>query len=78
MENHATEESKESLLSISLKLRGLAHLIESQRADIDPPDDLTDVHWGLGRLLTELSQAVGRFSRQIQEDEIQKSRRSPK
>ena len=68
------ENEEESLLSISLKLRGIAYLIESQRGDVDPPYDLIDVHWGVGRLLTDLSQAVGRFSRQAQDNELPKNR----
>ncbi len=59
------------LHAVSSKLRGLAYLIESQRGDLDPPVDLLTIHWGLGRLLTELSQTVEEVSRRLEVEEIE-------
>ena len=58
------------LHAVSSKLRGLAYLIESQRGDVDPPVDLLAIHWGLGMLLTELSQTVEEVSRQLEAEEM--------
>lgn len=54
----ARSEDWDRLLTVGLKLRALAYLIENQRADADPPKDLLDIHWGLGALLSELSQSA--------------------
>ena len=46
------------LRETSAKLRSIAYLVENHHDEVGEPRDISDIHWGLGLLLTELSGAV--------------------
>lgn len=51
----------DQLDAIGAKLRGIAHLIEIQRHH-DPPIDLDSINYGLGRILSEMSDELKRLA----------------
>lgn len=62
--------SSTSIRLLSAELRCIAYLIENFQDQVGQPFDIEDIYWGLGLILTEISQALKSISMQIEEDEI--------
>jgi hypothetical protein len=62
----------EKLRVLSLKLRGIGHLIEAQDPDYIRPDDIDSIQHGLSLLINEISGEIRQVSQEIEESEIKK------
>ena len=73
----SSKNSWQELESISAKLRGIGHLIESQRLS-EAPVDFEEVHWGIGLILNDLSAQIRFIWVSLDESEVAatKSRQS--
>jgi len=58
---------------IGAKLRGLGHLIETQRLH-DAPIDLNEVQWGIGAILSGLSDEIKAIWRELDYLEIEETK----
>jgi|SRR5579885_2119731 len=65
------EPSYTELYLISLRLRAIGHLVESQ-AITDPPTDFRDVQTGLGLILFEISLSLRDLSERIESQELRR------
>jgi hypothetical protein len=61
----------EELRLTSVKLRAIAHLIETQKDGDEGPLDIEEIRWGLGMILTEFSQTVRELSRSLEKKEME-------
>lgn len=63
----------EELRLLSIKLRSVGHLIETQDPEAATPDDMSEVVWGLGMILNDFSYKVRKTSRALEDAEIAKT-----
>lgn len=69
------EDSSTILRILSTKLRSIAYLIENHHDQVGDPLDIEEINWGLGMILTDLSQELKTVSIQIGKDEVLRSQR---
>ena len=75
MKSEIVEEPTTTLRLLSAKLRSLAYLIENHKDEVGEPFDISDIYWGIGLLLTEISLNIKTISIQIEEAEVRRSQR---
>ncbi len=73
MKNFDNDETHEyELRELSAKLRGIAFLIESFDENPGPPLDSKTIYWGLGMILSDMSNAILSVARKIGQKELRK------
>jgi hypothetical protein len=60
----------ERLSRLSAKLRALGYLFENLDPEVSKPEDVYEVHLGIGLLLNDLSVRASRMSGEIEKDEL--------
>ena len=73
-----TEDSETSIRLLSIKLRGIAYLIENFHDDAGEPFDIEDIFWGIGMVLSEISQNLKTISIQLGDEEAHRSKKKQK
>jgi hypothetical protein len=60
----------DQLRLLSIRLRSIGHLIETQDPDAPKPDDILEVNWGLSMLIYDLSSKVRKHARRLEMEEM--------
>jgi len=68
-------ETSVELRILSAKIRSVAYLIENHRDEVGEPLDRDDIYWGLGRILTDISEAVKQISIEAGRSELVRQRK---
>jgi hypothetical protein len=77
MKNFDDDDTYEfDLRELSAKLRGVAYLIESFDEEAGPPLDSKTIYWGIGMILTEISESVLKVAQSIGAKKIKKPKNS--
>lgn len=68
-------ESATLIRLIAGKVKALSYLIENRSDEVVEPLDVSEVHWGLGLLLEEISQELKSISIQLERSEMKRKNR---